>query len=77
MPIMDGMDAIQAIRALPGAAGRTKAIALTADAILGQDEVFRKAGFNECVTKPINWARLNAVIEQLMLDAGVRLSETL
>jgi signal transduction histidine kinase/CheY-like chemotaxis protein len=77
MPIMDGMDAIQAIRALPGAAGRTKAIALTADAILGQDEVFRKAGFNECVTKPINWARLNTVIEQLMLDAGVRLSETL
>jgi len=77
MPVMDGVDAIQAIRALPGAAGRTKSIALTADAIVGQDEVYRNAGFNDCVTKPINWGTLNATIEALMLDAGARLSETL
>ena len=77
MPVMDGMDAIQKIRALPGAAGRTKAIALTADAIVGQDEIYRNAGFDDCVTKPINWGQLNAAIEALMLDAGVRLTETL
>jgi len=68
MPVMDGMAAIQAIREMPGDVGRIKAIALTADAIVGQDEVYRAAGFNECVTKPIDWAVLGATIDRLARD---------
>ena len=65
MPVMDGIDAIRAIRDLPGQAGHLVAIALTADAILGQAEVYQAAGFDECVTKPINWIQLGSTIDRL------------
>jgi len=64
MPIMDGLAAIKAIRSLPGETGNIPAIALTADAIVGQDEVYRAAGFNACVTKPINWPTLISAINR-------------
>lgn len=65
MPVMDGIDAIRAIRELPGQEGHLVAIALTADAILGQAEIYKAAGFDECVTKPINWVLLGSTIDRL------------
>ncbi len=76
MPVMDGLDAIRAIRATPGRSSEIKAIALTADAILGQDEIYRAAGFDDCVTKPINWPLLASTIDRLVSSPRKAPSET-
>jgi signal transduction histidine kinase len=62
MPEMDGVEATRAIRALPGAAGVTPIIAVTADAMSDQRRRFEAAGVDEILTKPIRWAALEAVI---------------
>jgi signal transduction histidine kinase/DNA-binding response OmpR family regulator len=61
MPRLDGIAAAERIRALPGPAGATPIVALTADA--GDEDRARalKAGMDDFVTKPINPARLFAV----------------
>jgi signal transduction histidine kinase/CheY-like chemotaxis protein len=58
MPRLDGIQAAERIRALPGDAGRTPIVALTADA--GEEERARafKAGMDDFITKPIDAARL-------------------
>jgi CheY-like chemotaxis protein len=53
MPEMDGISATRAIRALPGPQSKLPIIALTANAIVGQREIYFAAGMNDYVTKPI------------------------
>lgn len=66
MPVMDGLDATRAIRALDGAAGRTPIIALTANVQLEQVAHCRAAGMNDHVGKPIQVADLlRAIAAQL------------
>ena len=66
MPVMDGLDATRAIRALDGAAGRTPVIALTANVQLEQVAHCRAAGMNDHVGKPIQVADLlRAIAAQL------------
>ncbi|MBF0392043.1 MAG: response regulator [Alphaproteobacteria bacterium] len=62
MPVMDGLDATRAIRALPGAAGRVPIVAMTANAFQGDDERCRAAGMNDYVSKPVSPDRLFAVL---------------
>ena len=54
MPEMDGMDATNGIRQLPGDSGRIPIIALTAHALAGDRERFLAAGMNDYLTKPID-----------------------
>ena len=58
MPVMDGMDATRAIRALAGAAGRVPVLALTANVQPEQVEACRAAGMDAHIGKPIQIGQL-------------------
>jgi len=62
MPVMDGLDATRAIRALDGEAGRVPIIALTANVQPEQVLRCREAGMDDHVGKPIQVAELLRVI---------------
>ena len=65
MPGMDGIEATAAIRALEGEYfGKVPVIALTANAIHGMREMFLEKGFNDFLSKPIEIARLNEILER-------------
>ena len=64
MPRMDGVAATRAIRALEAAAGqrRTPILAVTADAMSHQSQLYAEAGMDGVVSKPIQFAELAAVV---------------
>ncbi|MDR1137361.1 MAG: response regulator [Synergistaceae bacterium] len=65
MPGMDGIEAAHAIRARSGEYFReVPIIALTANAISGMREMFLQNGFNDYLTKPIETAKLNGIMER-------------
>jgi CheY-like chemotaxis protein/anti-sigma regulatory factor (Ser/Thr protein kinase) len=65
MPEMDGMEATQIIRSL----GYKKPIvALTANALVGQDKVFMDNGFDGFVSKPIDMRQLNTALNKFIRD---------
>ncbi|MDR2459856.1 MAG: response regulator [Deltaproteobacteria bacterium] len=53
MPVMDGLEATQAIRKLPGMA-KLPIVAMTAHAMTGDRELSLKTGMNDHVNKPID-----------------------
>ncbi|WP_211103603.1 response regulator [Azospirillum sp. TSA2s] len=61
MPVMDGLEASRAIRALPGEAGRVPIVALTAGTDAEDDAQCRDAGMDDCLHKPLTMDRLRAV----------------
>jgi signal transduction histidine kinase/DNA-binding response OmpR family regulator len=65
MPKMDGIEAVQKIRALGYS---LPVIALTANAMTGQAEMFQKNGFDGFISKPIDIRQLNASLNQLVRD---------
>jgi len=65
MPRMDGIEAAKIIRST----GYTKPIvALTANALAGQAEMFMNNGFDDFISKPIDIRQLNAVLNKLIRD---------
>ncbi|MDR2167046.1 MAG: response regulator [Clostridiales bacterium] len=65
MPQMDGMETTRRLRKM----GYKKPIvALTANALVGQSNVFLKNGFDEFISKPIDIRRLNIVLNKLVRD---------
>ena len=65
MPGLNGIEAAKTIRRL----GYTAPIvALTANALIGQAEEFLKSGFDGFVSKPIQTARLNAVLNKFVRE---------
>ncbi len=64
MPLMDGLAATRAIRALPAPAGRTPIIAMSADALPQQVERCYAAGMVDHIAKPIQRDVLYAKIER-------------
>ena len=59
MPVMDGIEAAKAIRALPGDKyQKLPIIALTANAMVDARKEFLNAGMNGFVAKPIDFARI-------------------
>jgi len=69
MPVMDGVDATRAIRALETSVAKIPIIALTADVIGDHQGTYIKAGVNVVVGKPVDWTVLNGEIARL--TAGV------
>jgi len=71
MPKMDGIETAKNLRAMGYA---QKIIALTANALVGQSEVFLKNGFDGYISKPIDSRELNQILMDLIRDkkpAGV------
>ncbi|MCL2184659.1 MAG: ATP-binding protein [Treponema sp.] len=65
MPRMDGIEAVKIIRAQ----GYKKPIvALTANALAGQAEIFLNNGFDDFISKPIDIRQLNNVLNRLIRD---------
>jgi CheY-like chemotaxis protein/HPt (histidine-containing phosphotransfer) domain-containing protein len=54
MPRMDGVEATRRIRNGSGPCSDTPIVALTANALLHEVSIFRDAGMNETITKPIS-----------------------
>jgi len=65
MPKMDGIETTQKLRAR-GYKG--KIVALTANALVGNDEMFLQKGFDGFIPKPIDAGRLNAVLNKFIRD---------
>lgn len=63
MPVMDGLEALRIMKSLPGAAGLTPVIALTAHALVEVRERCIAAGFDQFLTKPVRVDELSNIIE--------------
>jgi CheY-like chemotaxis protein len=70
MPEMDGVAATQAIRRLPGPAGRVPIISVSANVLTEQRTAYLAAGMTDHVAKPIDQARLAAAIAAAAAAAG-------
>ena len=64
MPSMDGLAATRAIRALPGAKGKTVIVAVTANAMVDDREACLAAGMNDYLAKPLDRKRLREVLDR-------------
>jgi PAS domain S-box-containing protein len=71
MPVMDGLDATRAIRALGGDVGATPILGLTANAMAHQRVRYLAAGMNGVVAKPISPASLLGEIARLTAPADL------
>jgi PAS domain S-box-containing protein len=65
MPRMDGIEAVKLIRSLGYSA---PIVALTANALAGQDEMFLNNGFDDFISKPIDIRQLNASLNRYIRD---------
>ena len=65
MPRMDGIEATKIIRGM-GYTGYI--VALTANAIIGQADVFLSSGFDGFISKPIDIKYLDAYLKRLIMD---------
>lgn len=68
MPVMDGLEAVRAIRALEGEYFQNLPIvALTANVEPEQKEAYRKAGMNDYLSKPFEIKEIYRIIEEWLL----------
>ncbi|GEP54293.1 PAS-domain containing protein [Reyranella soli] len=72
MPLMDGFEMTGEIRRLEAADGRprTPIVAVTANAMAGEDERCRAAGMDGYLAKPVSLPRLRATLQRWLRDAG-------
>ena len=66
MPVMDGYDALAAIRALPAPARHVPIIALTANVLARSDAEQRQLEFDGYLAKPLSRSDLLAVVSNAM-----------
>jgi CheY-like chemotaxis protein len=62
MPVMDGLTATRAIRAMSGAVARTPIVVFTADVMNEATEMARDAGADDFLGKPVKLEQLRATI---------------
>ena len=67
MPIMDGEQATQAIRAMSGPASRTPVIGVTAHSLQAERERLLSAGMTACLSKPVRREELETAIRTAMI----------
>jgi CheY-like chemotaxis protein/HPt (histidine-containing phosphotransfer) domain-containing protein len=66
--MMPGMDGIETTKALREAGYNRPIVALTANAVAGQADLFLSNGFDDYISKPIDIRQLNAVLNKLIRD---------
>ena len=66
MPELDGAGATRQIRQFEGPRGRVPIVALTADALPEFREHYMKAGLDDYLTKPVDWAALDRVLRRFV-----------
>jgi CheY-like chemotaxis protein len=66
--MMPGMDGIETAKAMREKGYQHPIVALTANAVLGQAEMFMENGFDGFVSKPINVQELNAMLNRFVRD---------
>ncbi|KAL2643698.1 hypothetical protein R1flu_011285 [Riccia fluitans] len=66
MPVLDGLSATKAIRALAGPANEVPIYALTADVLTKEKDSLEAMGLTGYLTKPINWSTLSQVLEEVV-----------
>ena len=77
MPGMDGIEAAERIRKIGTEYSKNiPIIALTANAISGNDKMFINKGFQDFLSKPIDLSRLDAVIRRWIRDKSKEKEET-
>jgi PAS domain S-box-containing protein len=69
MPVMDGLEATRLIRQIEGTRAATPIVALTANVMMGQLERCLEAGMNDYLTKPLDIARLQDVLDRFLAPA--------
>lgn len=70
MPLMDGLEATAAIRALGGRNAHLPIIAMTAYAMSGDRERFLAAGMDDYMAKPVDMNSLRVIIERVLARSG-------
>ena len=65
MPLMDGIEAVKIIR---GMGYNRPIVALTANAMAGQAQMFLENGFDAFISKPIDSRKLNAILKEFIRD---------
>lgn len=73
MPVLDGIQATQKIRASTGVNRETPIIALTAFALKGDEEIFRASGMDDYISKPVDRIQLLTLLDRYLSDAPVGL----
>jgi CheY-like chemotaxis protein len=66
LPDMDGWQALRELRADRGPAAGLRIVAFTAHAMVGDDDRARAAGFDEYLSKPIDFATFADTIQGLL-----------
>ncbi|THB67997.1 MAG: PAS domain S-box protein, partial [Desulfovibrio sp.] len=66
MPVMDGVEATKAIRAMDTSRSKVPIIALTAHAMAGDKEIFLQAGMNDYLSKPVDVGELERAVQQAL-----------
>ena len=69
MPEMDGIEATKTIREM---GYKKPVVALTANAVAGQSDMFLRSGFDDFISKPINVRSMNAILNKFVRDARAR-----
>jgi two-component system sensor histidine kinase/response regulator len=70
MPGMDGYEATREIRKLEQGQRHITIVALTANAMKGDEQKCREAGMDDFLTKPIDRVKLEAFVDALMVGTG-------
>ena len=65
MPQMDGIETTQKLRTM---GYKSTIVALTANALVGNDKMFAQKGFDDFISKPIDLQQLNAVLNKFVRD---------
>ncbi|HEX5097630.1 MAG TPA: response regulator [Acidimicrobiia bacterium] len=66
LPDMDGWQALRELRADHGPVAKLRIVAFTAHAMVGDDERALAAGFDEYLSKPIDYATFADTIQSLL-----------